>query len=742
MKSKWLTALLLTLCGSAQAALFDRGNGLLYDSDRNLTWTANANLFKTQANASGNSAAYVQSIIDANNGLINDGQNLHHLAAGEFDAATGLMSWFGAQAWTSSLVYGGYSDWRLPSIVDTGRLGCNSSFVEGTDCGYNADTSSSELAHMYYDNLGLKGYYDSNHVYQPDYGIYGNGTYNGVDHSSFGQTDIGKVTNLQAGIYWSDKVDPYPDLFSGAWVFDTVDGYQSNFFGKFNSYFAWAVRSGDVDFSGTLNWQDTGGANTWDTFANWDRGFAPVSTTDVVIDPSSGASVMLTVNGPQHDASINSLTLGSRANLQLQSGHEFVLANDSRATPHVSSNHGVIDNLGTLTLGNAGETVDGNTIVENLAVVSRYGYIMQASVRNDGVLTNHAILVNGSASAGAEFNAATNLVNGNLLSNYGNLNNYASIVNNNTVDNYGVISNAGSIETQRIFNNYGTLSNDGQLTNNGNMRNHGLLSNEGDISNMRSFANDTDGIINSTGRIGNWNDFINGGQITMGNGARLYNLHLFTNVGQVVVNNGASILDRLLGEDRGTGRYIQIDGSTVVNGFMIQPLIDIQAGSLSGSGQVYGDVNIGAQASLNPGNSPGTLNITGNLDISGILNIQVAGLTSGLFDVLNVSGKTTFLAGSRVLFDFIDGYQPTDNFMLSFLNSNDVDFSLASFGFINPDFQNSHHWQVALGPSGGLQLTANSIPTAVPLPNTAWLFGSSLLGILSFKSRSKLESLS
>lgn len=737
MKAKFFLPLLLGLNGMAEAALFDRGNGLLYDSDRNLTWMANANLFKTQANASGDSAAYVQSIIDANNGLINDGQSLRHLDTGDFNAATGKMSWFGAQAWTNSLVYGGYSDWRLPSIVDTGRQGC-----EFTDCGYNVDTSSSELAHMYYDNLGRKSVYSSSRVYQPDYGIYGNGTSNGVDQSSLGQTDIGMVTNLQAGMYWTDKAVPSLDLMSGAWVFDTVYGTQSDNFGLVYDFFAWAVRSGDVDFSGTLNWQDTGGANTWDAFANWDRGFAPATTTDVVIDPSSGPSVMLTVNGPQHDASINSLTLGSRANLQLQSGHEFVLASDNRATPHVSSNHGIIDNWGTLTLGNVGETVDGGTIVENLAVVSRYGYIMGASILNDGVLSNHATLVNGSASAGAEFNAATSLNNGNLLSNYGNLNNYASIVNNNTVDNYGVISNAGSIETQRMFNNYGTLSNDGQLTNYGNMRNHGLLSNAGTISNMRSFANDTDGIINSTGRIGNWDNFINGGQITMGNGARLYNLHLFTNVGQVVVNNGASILDRLLGEDQGTGRYIQIDGSTVVNGFMIQPLIDIQAGSLSGSGQVYGYVNIGAQASLNPGNSPGTLNITGNLDISGILNIQVAGLTSGLFDVLNVSGKTTFLAGSKVLFDFIDGYQPTDDFNISFLNSNDVDFSLASFGFINPDFQNSHYWQVALGPGGGLQLTVNSIPTDVPLPSTAWLFGSSLLGLLGLKNRRKLESLS
>jgi len=43
--------LALTLSPHASAALFDRGNGMIYDSDLNITWLADANYFKTQADA-------------------------------------------------------------------------------------------------------------------------------------------------------------------------------------------------------------------------------------------------------------------------------------------------------------------------------------------------------------------------------------------------------------------------------------------------------------------------------------------------------------------------------------------------------------------------------------------------------------------------------------------------------------------------------------------------------------------
>jgi hypothetical protein len=58
---------------NAHAALIDRGNGMVYDSDQDITWLQNAN------------------------------------------SAGGPLNWASATTWADDLVYGGYDDWRLPS---------------------------------------------------------------------------------------------------------------------------------------------------------------------------------------------------------------------------------------------------------------------------------------------------------------------------------------------------------------------------------------------------------------------------------------------------------------------------------------------------------------------------------------------------------------------------------------------------------------------------------------------------
>ena len=76
----------------------------------------------------------------------------------------GQMAWADANAWAANLVVGAYSDWRLPTMIDTGAPGCDFSLAGGTDCGYNMQTKTgttvfSEMAHLYYVTLGNKAYY-------------------------------------------------------------------------------------------------------------------------------------------------------------------------------------------------------------------------------------------------------------------------------------------------------------------------------------------------------------------------------------------------------------------------------------------------------------------------------------------------------------------------------------------------------------------------------------------------------
>lgn len=195
----------LSLTGAAQAALIDRGGGLIYDDVLNITWLQDANYAKTSG----------------------------------YDA-DGKMNWADANAWAAGLSYGGYNDWRLPTMLDTGTADCNLS-NSGTDCGYNVQTYDagtgtvySELAYMYHVNLGLKAALNPDSTPRNDWGIFGDGTTNG-------QNDIGLIHNLQSAEYWFGLEAPLND----AWFFGMGGGLQYNV-PKNNNLYAWAVRSGDV----------------------------------------------------------------------------------------------------------------------------------------------------------------------------------------------------------------------------------------------------------------------------------------------------------------------------------------------------------------------------------------------------------------------------------------------------------------------------------------------------------------
>jgi len=170
----------------AHAEMYDRGtdsegNRLIYDSDFDITW---------------------------------------------YDYSHAVDTWQNQMDWASALTVNfegiDYSDWRLPLTVD-------GPFVEGYDGtttgGYNI--TSSELGHLFYEELGNKGYYDVSANYDPGYGL----------------TNTGPLINLQSGPYWSGTeyaVEPVQ-----AWRFRSGVGYQEPL-QKNGNHYAIAVRTGDV----------------------------------------------------------------------------------------------------------------------------------------------------------------------------------------------------------------------------------------------------------------------------------------------------------------------------------------------------------------------------------------------------------------------------------------------------------------------------------------------------------------
>lgn len=190
----WLAAGVLA-SGAAQAALIDRGGGMIYDSDLNITWLANANL--------GAGSAY------------DNGSN----------TTDGRMTWTSAVAWADNLVYGGYSDWRLPTTLQP-DASCDVSYDAGPPYGvqsYAYNCTGSELGHLFYSELsGAAGW----------------------SILTGGDPDLSKFQNIQSGVYWSGTAFALSPA-DVAWYFETNDGYQSYYYQYFG-FFAWAVRPGDV----------------------------------------------------------------------------------------------------------------------------------------------------------------------------------------------------------------------------------------------------------------------------------------------------------------------------------------------------------------------------------------------------------------------------------------------------------------------------------------------------------------
>ena len=196
MKKTFFGFLLAALLGFnplAQATLWDRGGGLIYDDVLNITWMQDANY------------------------------------AGE------RMIWDDAMTWASNLVYQGYDDWRLPTTI-AGPNEFESGYDGTTNGGFNV--KSSEMGYMYYVTLGNKGYYalDGTNP-QPGWGLV---------NTSFKSGGPGGPTvsfqNLQPDIYWSDTAYLYQPNY--AWCFYFFNGNQRIHEKSLNPY-AWAVRDGD-----------------------------------------------------------------------------------------------------------------------------------------------------------------------------------------------------------------------------------------------------------------------------------------------------------------------------------------------------------------------------------------------------------------------------------------------------------------------------------------------------------------
>lgn len=190
-----LAAALSVATLSVQAALVARPGGMIYDSTRNITWLADMNCAKTSG----------------------------------FDA-DGLMKWAQAATWANNLVYGGFDDWRPPTL-NPADTSCGSNCNPGggfpqQSYGYNC--TGGELSGLFDTDLDIK-----------------------VGESVLVQTgdtaeqiaNLALFSNVQDFGYWSGT--QYAPESDRAWGFYANGGFQ-NFVYKEFSLWAVAVRPRDV----------------------------------------------------------------------------------------------------------------------------------------------------------------------------------------------------------------------------------------------------------------------------------------------------------------------------------------------------------------------------------------------------------------------------------------------------------------------------------------------------------------
>jgi hypothetical protein len=218
-------AVALVSTGLAQAALFDRGNGLIYDSALNVTWL----------------------------------QDVGYAETSGYDS-DGLFNWDDARTWVNQLDYNGIKGWRLPNIKPVNGVAFNHNFsTDGsTDYGYNisypgrtnpfdaasvsAGFTGNELAYMFYVELGNLATFkvDGTHrtgTYKVDFGLVNTSF---VDATSRQTETFKNLSHVGVVSLWTSS--PGNSIYTFSF---NASGFSDNN-NKDQLFGAWAVHEGDV----------------------------------------------------------------------------------------------------------------------------------------------------------------------------------------------------------------------------------------------------------------------------------------------------------------------------------------------------------------------------------------------------------------------------------------------------------------------------------------------------------------
>ncbi|WP_281556566.1 DUF1566 domain-containing protein [Thalassomonas sp. RHCl1] len=196
-----LFSAILAVSTYANAGLFLRDGGMVYDDVLDITWLQDADYGRTSGYYAGKG-----------------------------------MTWEQANVWANDLVYGGYDDWRLFNAAPDDS-NCSHSRVSdaGISANFGANCTKNEFAHLFYEDFGLT----------ESQSLADMADATGQELSNYNLFENIPITN-----YWS--ATDYAPLATSAFYFNPTNGHQS-FGSKDYKLTAWAVRDGDVTKTGVVS---------------------------------------------------------------------------------------------------------------------------------------------------------------------------------------------------------------------------------------------------------------------------------------------------------------------------------------------------------------------------------------------------------------------------------------------------------------------------------------------------------